>query len=133
MIFDDIPDGAAVFIDANTLVFHFTAHPKYGSGCARLLKRIEQSLLQAFVSSHVLSDTSHRLMTVEAMNHFNWPAAGLAARWQRNSSHIPQLRLHRQALHKIIQIGIRVLPVSGQHIIDAADVASMNRKSARPP
>ena len=31
MKFDDIPDGTEVFIDANTFIYHFTNHPKYGA------------------------------------------------------------------------------------------------------
>jgi len=30
MILADIPQGASVFVDANTLVYHFTADPQYG-------------------------------------------------------------------------------------------------------
>ena len=32
MSFDDLPAGAAVFLDANTLIFHFANHPQHGSG-----------------------------------------------------------------------------------------------------
>jgi hypothetical protein len=41
MIFDDLKTGDAVFVDANTLMYHFTNHPKYGAACTRFLERIE--------------------------------------------------------------------------------------------
>jgi hypothetical protein len=31
MSFDDIVAGAAVFLDANTFVYHFSKHPKLGT------------------------------------------------------------------------------------------------------
>ncbi len=30
MIFADIPQGEAVFLDANTLIYHFGGEPLYG-------------------------------------------------------------------------------------------------------
>jgi hypothetical protein len=37
MTFADIPAAAAVFLDANIFVYHFIAHPQYGSACTSLL------------------------------------------------------------------------------------------------
>jgi hypothetical protein len=33
MTFAQIPPGAAIFLDANTLIYHFTSEPTYGSAC----------------------------------------------------------------------------------------------------
>jgi hypothetical protein len=33
MTFAQIPAGAAVFLDANTIVYHFAADPIYGAAC----------------------------------------------------------------------------------------------------
>ena len=41
MTFDQIPAGAAVFLDANSLVYHFTNDPKYGVASTRLVHQIE--------------------------------------------------------------------------------------------
>jgi hypothetical protein len=30
MTFDAIPAGLAIFVDANILLYYFTAHPRYG-------------------------------------------------------------------------------------------------------
>ena len=35
MTFDQIPAGAAVFLDANSLVYHFTNDPVYGAASTR--------------------------------------------------------------------------------------------------
>ena len=41
MTFAQIPAGAAIFLDANTLIYHFANHPKFGAICTQLVKRIE--------------------------------------------------------------------------------------------
>jgi predicted nucleic acid-binding protein len=45
MTFDAIPQGSAVFVDANSLLYYFTAHPRYGPSCQRLIDRIQTGLL----------------------------------------------------------------------------------------
>ena len=41
MTFDAIAAGDAIFVDANVLLYYFTAHPRYGSACQKLLDRID--------------------------------------------------------------------------------------------
>ena len=41
MTISQIPHGEAIFLDANTLVSHFTAHLAFGSACTNLTRRIE--------------------------------------------------------------------------------------------
>jgi predicted nucleic acid-binding protein len=71
MTFDVIPNGTDIFIDANTPIYPFTNHAKYGPACTRLLERIERQELHGYASSHVLSDIAHRVMTMEAMTNRN--------------------------------------------------------------
>ena len=40
MTFDDLVAGEAVFVDANTLVYHCTLDPIHATGCTSLLNRI---------------------------------------------------------------------------------------------
>jgi predicted nucleic acid-binding protein len=127
MIFDDLAAGAAVFLDASTLIYHFTNHPQYGAACTRLVERIEQKDLQGIISAHVLADVSHRLMTIEAMNRFGWPAAGLAARLRKHRTEIPKLVLYQQAVAKVPQLGIQTVPVS-EALIVAANVLSQKHE-----
>ena len=76
MTFDQIPAATAVFLDANSLVYHFTNHPTFGPACTRLVKRIEHQHLSGFISTDVLSEIAHRLMTLEAIDRFGWPWPG---------------------------------------------------------
>jgi predicted nucleic acid-binding protein len=122
MSFDDLVSPADVFLDANTFIYHFTSDPKWGAACTRLLERIEFQELRGFISTHVLADVVHRLMTTEAMDLLGWPATRLAARLRKQHAEIPKLTVYLQALTKIAQIGIQVLPVLGPHVIQAAQL-----------
>lgn len=83
MIFADVPVGASIFIDANTLVYHFMPHPTLGMACADLLARIRKGEVFAATSTHVLNDVAHRVMTTEAVARFGWPVTGIAQRLRR--------------------------------------------------
>jgi predicted nucleic acid-binding protein len=119
MTFDQIPAGGAVFLDANTLVYHFSAHPKYGAACTRLAERIENQDIQGLTSAHVLGDVVHRLMTIEAIGRFRWPAAGIASRLRKHHDEIPNLGLYRQVPSKVSQLGLQVFPIT-EALISAA-------------
>jgi hypothetical protein len=60
MTFPDIAAGASVFLDANSFIYHFIAHPVLGPACTTLLERIENKEIQAFTSSHVFSEMAHQ-------------------------------------------------------------------------
>jgi predicted nucleic acid-binding protein len=55
MIFADLPAGSSIFLDANTFIYHFTAHSLFGPPCTQLLQGIRQHQLAGFTSTHVLS------------------------------------------------------------------------------
>lgn len=61
MIFTDLLAGVSVFLDANTLLYHFTADAMYGAACTALVERIERQELTGFISTHVISEVAHRL------------------------------------------------------------------------
>jgi predicted nucleic acid-binding protein len=123
MKFADLPAGSTVFLDANTLVYHFAADPQFGSACTDLVKRIERKELVGFVSTHVLSDVAHRLMTVEAILLNGWPLAGIAQRLRRNHAEIAKLTRFRQAVEEVPQLGIQVLPPTLPHVLAAAVIS----------
>jgi predicted nucleic acid-binding protein len=123
MTFDDITDGQSVFLDANTLIFHFASHPKLGAACTRLVERIERQAVQGYTPSHVLSDVTHRLMTLEAMDRFGWPATSLAARLRKQHNEIPNLTAHEAAIGRVPQMHIKVLPVTFDLVAAAASVS----------
>ena len=77
MTFADLPNGSSVFLDANVFVYHFSQHLHWGPPCTDLLERIERQEMRAFTSTHVLSEATHRLITLEAMALPGAPQSGL--------------------------------------------------------
>jgi predicted nucleic acid-binding protein len=123
MTFASIPPGTAIFLDANTLIYHFTNDAKYGVACTQLLKRVELNQLQGFTSAHVLGDVAHRLMTLEAISLLGWPPAGVAARLRKHHAEIPKLGVYRQAIASAPLLGIQVLPIT-HLLVEAATLLS---------
>ena len=123
MNLDAIPAGLAVFVDANALLYYFTAYPHYGSAFQNLLDRIENKEISGFTSAHVLTEVVDRLMTIEACQRFGWPAQGIAQRLRKHPAEVQQLTRSRQALDEITLIGVDVLPIGKTHVSLGADIS----------
>ena len=106
MTFADIPSGAAVFIDANSIIYHFISEPTYGAASTKLLERLEFNDIEGWITPHILAEASHRLMTLEACSLFGWPYQGIASRLQKHPQHFARLTRFRQALHDINRLGL---------------------------
>jgi len=119
MTFTAIPNGAALFIDANPFVYHFAPDPRYAAACQQLLERVARQEVTAFTSTHVLSDVAHRLMTVEAMRRFGWPPAGIANRLRRHPAEVQTLAAFCQAVADVFTFGVHVLTVPPPLIVAA--------------
>src|SRR4051812_14483879 len=98
MTFADLQAGTTLFIDSNIVLFALSNHPDHGAACDALLDRVEQQDVTGVVSAHILGEVIHRLMTIEAMARFNWPAQGIANRLRRHPAEVQQLVRPRQGL-----------------------------------
>ena len=123
MILTNLPAGSSVFVDANILVYHVGAHPDFGQESTDFLKRVEQGVLQAVTTTHVMSEVAHKTMLLDASRTFGWPLAGTLKRLQSNPLQICQLVAFRMALEQIRQTGVQVLVVAPDMIDAAADVS----------
>ena len=112
MTFADLPSGVPVFVDANTLTYHFQPHPVFGPACSGLLERIERQDVRGLTSTHVLTETAHRLMTMEACMEFGWPFTGIAQRLKRRPAEVQRLVRFRHAIEEVPRYGIEVVAVS---------------------
>jgi predicted nucleic acid-binding protein len=117
MTFADIPSGAAVFIDANSIVYHFVSEPTYGAASTKLLERLESNDIARWITPHILAEASHRLMTLEACSLFGWPYQGIAARLKKHPQHFAKLTRFRQALDDINRLGLQLVSVTTSHIM----------------
>ncbi len=125
MIFADLVAGSAIFLDANILVFHFQPHAVFGQACTDLLKRIENQQLTGYISTQVLSEVAHRLMTFEASMVFGWPSK-IVNHLKQNPGAIQQLTRFRGALQKIPQMGIQILAIPTLMVETAAGISQQN-------
>jgi predicted nucleic acid-binding protein len=123
MIFADLQAGDAVFLDANTLVYHFARDPVFGAACSQLLQRIENGEISGFTSTHILTESAHRLMTTEAIAVFGWPLAGIAQRLRRHPLEVQKLSAFQYAIDTIVKSQIRIIATSSAVITDAAAVS----------
>lgn len=123
MTFANIPQGNQVFLDANTIVYHASADPNYGTACKQLLERIARRDIEGYTSAHVLADVAHRVMTLEAMANLGWAAKGIAVRLRHNPAEVQKLSRFRQAIEDVPQMGVHVLPIDF-YSIPAATVLS---------
>jgi predicted nucleic acid-binding protein len=111
MTFADLQAGDSVFVDANTLVYHYTAHATFGTACTQLLQRIENQELLDFTSTVALGEAMHRLMTTEASSQLGWPFAGIGNRLRTNPAEVQKLHIFRRAATEVLQSKIQVLTI----------------------
>jgi len=123
MIFTALPAGALVFLDANILLYHFTADAKYGAPCTDLVERVERQDITGFTSTHVVSEMAHRLMTMEASLRFTCPFAGIAQWLKKHPTEVQQLTQFRQAIQEVPRYRIQILAVPPDLLDQAADVS----------
>jgi predicted nucleic acid-binding protein len=96
--------GDAVFVDANTFLYHLAPDPVLGPPCSQLLQRIENQELTGFTSLHLLGEVAHKMMTLEASALFGWPLTGMANRLRRHPAEVQRLTAFRQAIERLVQI-----------------------------
>jgi predicted nucleic acid-binding protein len=111
MTFADLVAGDAVFVDANTLTYHFQPHPVWGPPCSGLLQRIENQELVGFTSTAALSEVSHRLMTIEASVLFGRPFTNIGNWLRTHPAEVQRLTAFRRAIDRVLQSNLRVLAI----------------------
>ena len=126
MTFDQIPAGASLFIDANTFVYYFSPHAKFGRPCTELLQRSQRQEIAGTTSIDVLSDVAHRMMTIEAMTQQGWPAAGIAQRLRKHPLIIQSLSLFRHAVDDVPGFGVRVVVPPASIVSSAAAISQQH-------
>ena len=126
MKFADVSAGVSLFLDANTLIYHFTPEPDLGPLCRTLIDRIARQEIAGFTSAHVLSNIAHRLMTLEAMSLLGWPAAGIASRLKRHHAEVRNLHRYRLAIDEVAAMGIHVMAITQSMVVRAAALSQQH-------
>ncbi len=123
MTFLDLVAGDAVFLDANTFVYHFAPDPRWSSSCGQLLQRIQNQQIAGHTSAAILSEVAHRLMTIEARARHRW-TSGKVLHHLKQSPHIVQALTNSEAAAASI-VGSRahIFPVDAGLVVAAAAVS----------
>jgi predicted nucleic acid-binding protein len=126
MTFANLPPGAPIFLDANTLVYHFQPHPLFGPACNQLVQRIEQQDLLGFTSTHILSELAHRLMTIEASGLPGWSATKIVAQLKQQPAVLSTLTRFRAAVETVLQSRLQILTVAPSMVSGATGISQQS-------
>jgi predicted nucleic acid-binding protein len=126
LVFSQLTTGDSVFLDANTLIFHFGLHPTFGAACNQLLDRIEQQGLVGYTSTHVLSEMAHRLMLIEASALPGWTPSKIKLRLRQQPAAFAALTQFRTAVDAVLQSRIVVLSIVPLLVAGAAVVSQQH-------
>lgn len=126
MTFLDLVAGDAVFLDANTFVYHFAPDPRWSSSCGQLLQRIQNQQIAGHTSAAILGEVAHRLMTIEARTRHRWSSGKVLQHLKQNPHIVQTLTNSEAALASIVGSLVQIFPVdSGLMLATAA----MSRQS----
>lgn len=123
MTLANLVTGEQVFLDANTLIYHFSPHPVFGPACSLLVQRIENQDLFGFTSTHVLTEMAHRLMMIEASTLPGWPKVKVKQRLMKQPNSLQNLTRFRSAVESVLNSRIQVLTVAPPLVLKAADLS----------
>jgi predicted nucleic acid-binding protein len=101
-----------VFVDANTLIYHFGPHPTFGAACKQLVGRIENQDLFGFTSTHTLAEVAHQMMLAEALTLPGWSPGKVKKRLQQQPAALQSLTRFRTAVETVLLSQIKVLTIA---------------------
>jgi predicted nucleic acid-binding protein len=123
MIYADLPAGASVFVDASPFIHHFEPNAVFGPASTEFLERIENQEINGVTTTHIISEVTHRLMTIEAMQAFGWKSAGIALRLRNHPAEVQTLKRFRQTVQEIPLFNVRILIIDPAWLDSAAAVS----------
>lgn len=123
MTFADLAANDHIFLDANTLVYHFASHQVFGPAANQLMTRIENQEFVGYTSTHMLSETAHRLMMIEAAALPGWKQTKVKLRLLQQPSALQNLSLFRSAIETVLQSRIQTLAIAPSLIAYAAVIS----------
>jgi predicted nucleic acid-binding protein len=123
MTFLDLVAGDAVFLDANTFVYHFAPDPRWSGPCGQLLQRVQNQEIEGHTSAAILSEVAQRLMTIEARTRHGWTAGKVLQRLKQNPHIVQTLTNSEAAVASIIGSRVHIFPVDSALVVAATAVS----------
>jgi len=116
---EEMPSQTKVFIDSNIFIYHFL---DVSESCTNFLERAETEDIDAYTSTIVLAEVMHRLMIAEAVEKYDVEPRGTVRFLKENPEVIPTLEKCENAIEKIPQFGINILPSSTEAIFQSREL-----------
>jgi predicted nucleic acid-binding protein len=117
------PDGAAVFIDANIVYYHFVRVPELSEWSSQLLERFAQRRLSVFASTHVIAEAIHKIMAAEAAQRFSIPRPAIVTHLRHHPERLAELTMFRTAASELEVIAMPLLATDARMVVEAADLS----------
>ena len=121
--FASLSAGASIFLDANTLVYHFQPHPTFGPACNQLMARIENQDVLGFSSTHILTELAHRLMMIEAATLPGWKPTKVKRRLLQQPAALQNLSRFQAAVDAVLQSRLQVLTIAPPLVLAATRIS----------
>jgi predicted nucleic acid-binding protein len=111
--FRDIPNQAAVLLDANVVVYAFYPHAQFHSACADLLERGARRELLLHLTVNTAAEVIHRVMLLELIAQGTVQHGLDAVTYlKRHPQAVQQLTRHKTVLRDLGRARINILAVS---------------------
>jgi predicted nucleic acid-binding protein len=123
MTFASLPLGASIFLDANTLVYHFQPHPTFGAACTQLMTRIENQEVLGVTSTHILTEVAHRLMMIEAASLPGWKPTKVKQHLLKNPAALQKLTRFQAAVDTVLHSRFQILTIAPALILTATGIS----------
>jgi predicted nucleic acid-binding protein len=114
MTFDELDEGAAIFIDANIFIYHFV---KSSPRCSSFLARSESRGVRGATSVLVLAEVSHRLMMIEAVERGLVSPGNVARKVGARTDLVRQLSNYELAVQAIYTMNLEIAPVTERTLL----------------
>jgi predicted nucleic acid-binding protein len=115
--FRDIPDQAAVMLDANIVVYALVAQARFHDPCARLLECGARRELNLHLVVHAAADIIHRVMVLEVLAQGTVQHSADAVRYlKKHPQAIQQLGRSKTVLRDLKRARVNILPLSYQDL-----------------
>src|SRR6184192_3719399 len=108
----EIPDGAAVMVDANILIYTFVPQARFHESCRDLLDRGARGAIGLHTSVAVVADVLHRVMVLEVLAGGQVErSADAVAMLKREPDLVTRLTRFPSILRDLRQARIDILPL----------------------
>jgi hypothetical protein len=115
--FHDLPNQAAVLLDANVVIYALTPQARFHTSCARLPERGARRELALHLVVHVAAEIIHRVMVLELIAQGTFThAADAVQHLKQHPQTIQQLSRYKTVLRDLKQARVNILPLSYQDL-----------------